>query len=98
MPFHAVTSLGALLSTFPVGMDHQATNQQSWKDKLTIIISKNAHPPTAGIHMRVIRRGNVILATVRCMHHKRQEPLRQKPLANIAYHPFKLTKRHRRSN
>jgi len=40
--------------------------------------------------MSVIRRGNVILATVRCMYHKRQERLRQKPLANIACHAFKL--------
>src|SRR5437867_228379 len=51
-----------------------------------VIVGKNAYPPSAGIDMGVIRRGDVVLSPVRSVHDKRQERLRQKPLTNIVCH------------
>ena len=56
-----------------------------------VIIREDAYAAAAGVNVRMVRRGDVVLASIRRVHDKRQEGLRKKPLTDIVRHRSNLT-------
>lgn len=55
-----------------------------------IVVGIDADSASAGVNVRVIRRGHFILPAIGCVHHNRHERRGEQPLSNIAGHGMKL--------